>query len=629
MIKQYLKKCRKRLSEILIGTLVVQSMLLGATADAQATQPPLSLSGPTGPDDYIGNLQVSPLTFNPEDETSDISFDIYQDCEIYSYFIAEDLSYIYVFEDFVDNSPGTVSYTWNGTYDNIEGGTSLPAGNYLVKVFAAINHIIYDSENTTATITSSSKSSYDIDIDEINNGEIGNDYPIDISINNEEPPGDLGYDNVLVRLTVDSSSGNFDMIVNSADDGTPYDLIDDDNYWGETGGFTMGATYSNTIPVTASFEDEGLYEITLDLIDLDNENAVFATTSESYQISDNGEEPENQSAYTINLPNFPEIVVNETRYGYLTVENTDPPGDMGYNNVLVEITVNGSAGSFDMLVEPQGGGDMYDLIDADNYWGETGGFELTPEYSLSIPVEGKFYNQGSYTVTADLIDVENENAVIATDTETYTTSTSGGDDGGNTWIPPAGGTGGVILQEDEDIADPFTDTEEHWAEEFIEELRLMGVVHGTEGGKFEPDTSLTRAEAVKIALGIYEIELLSDTVDEKPFPDVETDEWYAPYLETGKEYEIVSGYGDGLFRPNQVITRAEALRILLESSGLTIEDGETPYSDIEQYAWYKKYVAYATSIGLVEGYTDGTFRPYQPITRAEFSKLAVLLLEIL
>ena len=152
-----------------------------------------------------------------------------------------------------------------------------------------------------------------------------------------------------------------------------------------------------------------------------------------------------------------------------------------------------------------------------------------------------------------------------------------------------------------EIAEPFTDIAGHWAEEFIEMLRLMGVIHGKSPGIFGPDLPITRAELVKIVTILFEIPL-AEEITEKPFPDVELNEWFATYISSAKEAGIVDGYPDGTFKPNQYITRVEALKILLEASGLEIVGGDMDFPDTIPGQWYEKYVAFAQANQIVNGY---------------------------
>jgi len=161
---------------------------------------------------------------------------------------------------------------------------------------------------------------------------------------------------------------------------------------------------------------------------------------------------------------------------------------------------------------------------------------------------------------------------------------------------------------------PFKDTFGHWAENYINQLRLWRVVQGKKPGIYEPETNLTRAEFTKIALNTFCISI-ADVQDENIFPDVNSEEWYTKYIIKAKSEGIIMGYNDGLFRPNQQISGAEAIKIILETSQLNIpnKNGE----------WYTKYIDYGKSQHIINQENNTAKTPNGPIPRGEMAKIAV------
>lgn len=86
----------------------------------------------------------------------------------------------------------------------------------------------------------------------------------------------------------------------------------------------------------------------------------------------------------------------------------------------------------------------------------------------------------------------------------------------------------------------------------------------------------------------------------------------------------MSGYSDGTFRPDEQITRKEAATMFSRISDEfnDVEIYKNKFNDVDDDAWYQKYVGYATFSGIVTGYEDGTFKPDEKITRAEFTVMA-------
>ncbi|MDP2643215.1 MAG: S-layer homology domain-containing protein [Candidatus Peregrinibacteria bacterium] len=89
-----------------------------------------------------------------------------------------------------------------------------------------------------------------------------------------------------------------------------------------------------------------------------------------------------------------------------------------------------------------------------------------------------------------------------------------------------------------------------------------------------------------------------------------------------QEKGVINGYSDGTFKPDKLVNRAEFLKIIIEGSGIKTDDkAETPFSDTDDTAWYAPYVQKAYYANWVQGYTDGTFKPSQTITKAEALKI--------
>ena len=139
---------------------------------------------------------------------------------------------------------------------------------------------------------------------------------------------------------------------------------------------------------------------------------------------------------------------------------------------------------------------------------------------------------------------------------------------------------------------------------------------GYEDGTVRPEGSITRAEVATIFF-----RLLTDESRDKfwsqtnDYTDVPADAWYNSAVSTLSNAGILDGYEDGTFRPDGNITRAEFATItarFLEAS----YDGGNRFPDIDGH-WAAEYINEAASAGIVDGYEDGTFRPQQNITRAE------------
>jgi hypothetical protein len=96
---------------------------------------------------------------------------------------------------------------------------------------------------------------------------------------------------------------------------------------------------------------------------------------------------------------------------------------------------------------------------------------------------------------------------------------------------------------------------------------------------------------------------------------------YGAFLADHIQY--IFGYDDGTVRADMSITRAETAAIIFRLLADRAKDRDypMPFSDVEQGKWYTQAIAYLASQDIVHGYPDGTFKPDQPITRAEFAKM--------
>lgn len=142
----------------------------------------------------------------------------------------------------------------------------------------------------------------------------------------------------------------------------------------------------------------------------------------------------------------------------------------------------------------------------------------------------------------------------------------------------------------------------------------------------QPEGAITREEIAAVFYRLLDAEY-RDTVRTtiNDFPDMAADKWSVKHVSTLASIDIAMGYPDGSFRPENTITRAELATIASKFDKLSpFEDNS--FSDIEGH-WANQYINSAAEKGWVTGYSDGTFKPDQAITRAEFMTLVNKVLE--
>ena len=137
---------------------------------------------------------------------------------------------------------------------------------------------------------------------------------------------------------------------------------------------------------------------------------------------------------------------------------------------------------------------------------------------------------------------------------------------------------------------------------------------GYPDGTFGPSQNMTRAEAAQMFYALLLDKNVAHTVS---FSDVPADAWYAEAVNTLASLGMINGYPDGTFRPDAPITRAEFCVIAL-AFAYEPEDFDCDFRDVSTRDWFYDYVAQATSYGWISG-SDRSFRPNECITRAEVS----------
>jgi len=103
------------------------------------------------------------------------------------------------------------------------------------------------------------------------------------------------------------------------------------------------------------------------------------------------------------------------------------------------------------------------------------------------------------------------------------------------------------------------------------------------------------------------------------FPDLQG-HWAESLILSLVDKGIISGYPDGTFKPDQPVTRAEFSAILCRALGISPSEMSSNFPDLQGH-WAEKYVAPLVEKGFIKGYPDGTFGPDQPIKRSEIAAI--------
>ena len=157
-------------------------------------------------------------------------------------------------------------------------------------------------------------------------------------------------------------------------------------------------------------------------------------------------------------------------------------------------------------------------------------------------------------------------------------------------------------------------------ETMLEKEDHFAYIVGYPDGTVRPEANITRAEVATIFFRMMTDEAREEYyMDTNSFNDVSSQSWYNIAISTLQKAQVINGYSDGGFHPNAPITRAELSKIALSFYKMK-ESNEVNFSDISGH-WAEIYIKSAYAYGFISGYPDGTFRPDQPISRAETMRI--------
>ncbi|MGO1057644.1 S8 family peptidase [Planococcus sp. FY231025] len=123
------------------------------------------------------------------------------------------------------------------------------------------------------------------------------------------------------------------------------------------------------------------------------------------------------------------------------------------------------------------------------------------------------------------------------------------------------------------------------------------------------------------AKGVKVTEPLTVRVALPAFPDVTPANWFGPHISYLFSNNMMSGYSDGSFKPYKEITRGEAMILLGRAQGWDGTKQSTQFPDVGPANSASGYIQSAYELGIVSGFSNGSFKPYQSVTRAEMAML--------
>ena len=202
------------------------------------------------------------------------------------------------------------------------------------------------------------------------------------------------------------------------------------------------------------------------------------------------------------------------------------------------------------------------------------------------------------------------------------------DDDNPPYIPP---TTGDDDDDEEDPDTPALDKDNHflYIEGYPEDYRTGEYSDNEDLWPVKPQGNITRAEVATIFYRLLKDEVREEIeTDVNNFPDVDKDDWFNITVSSLANMGAISGYEDGTFRPNEPISRAELASMAVRFyDAFEVEYEEGTFLDVDGDEWYADAIAAAEELGIIGGYPDGTVRPNNNITRAETCAIVNRVLE--
>ncbi len=204
------------------------------------------------------------------------------------------------------------------------------------------------------------------------------------------------------------------------------------------------------------------------------------------------------------------------------------------------------------------------------------------------------------------------------------------------------GSGRITAFADDDGTGNWT-----WASKFIYACAEKGIISGFPDQTFHIEEGLTREQAAKIIAEAFQLPEVNGTVPESngdpdseepgkgagtllsaDFADGDSIQpWAVPYVERCVQAGVIKGYEDGTFRPQNTVTRAEFCKLISSAAKLSGEKGKAAFRDDDgagSWSWASAGIYACYRNGIIGGYGDGDFLPANPVTRGQASKIIAI-----
>lgn len=157
-------------------------------------------------------------------------------------------------------------------------------------------------------------------------------------------------------------------------------------------------------------------------------------------------------------------------------------------------------------------------------------------------------------------------------------------------------------------------------------LEENDIIDGYKNGSFKPENLINRAEALKVLLEGVDSQI-ADSNSIPVFSDVSETDWFAPYVAAANDMAIISGNPDGTFAPGRNVNRAELIKMILELNNFNKEkwDGIQMFPDVPEDSWFTPYMNYAGQAGLILKDDEDRLNPGEEMKRGEVAEIMYIM----
>ena len=402
-------------------------------------------------------------------------------------------------------------------------------------------------------------------------------------------------------------------IAKDASSGQEWNVLDF-GYFGPETGFPIAAGYDVTTSFTkVIFDKAGTYTYQLNLVDMANGEQVLATETISIEVT-------YPFAFEVNAPKSMRVDQENTNTSvrlYAVDGN-----DQAYTNALITIQVDGPEGAKPQFIAKDGDTE-WNVLDF-GYFGPETGFPVTADYDVTTNfAKVSFDKTGTYTVTLALVDKNNQDLVLAESINTISvTNRSSGGSGNATSrydIEVAQTQNGTVKVRSNRVAEGSTVTITTTPDEGY---ALTGLKVTDQSSK---EVTLTdKGDGVyTFTMPASDVTVKADFAQgsDLPFTDVAVNDWFYSAVRYMYENGCMNGLTDTTFGPDATTTRGMIVTMLYRHENEPTVAGENPFADVESTQYYADAINWAAANNIVTGYDETTFGPEDTITRAQMATI--------